>query len=183
VRISVVITKDLKAYYNHEISIKKDRWTSGIYYFNFPIRSSAVCLSQFTLYRRWRYIFLKQTCYIGFCTAKVQVNFDTANYFAVFFFCSNRSQPPANAYNQQKTPVNACNRSQPPANSSPSFFLLYLCRHNFIFKNFNHKTMNSTKTAVIIGIITLVVLGVLLYANRDKFSSNTAAPSTTTEEV
>lgn len=31
--------------------------------------------------------------------------------------------------------------------------------------------MNQTKTAVIIGIITVVLLGVVIYLNRDKFGS------------
>lgn len=33
--------------------------------------------------------------------------------------------------------------------------------------------MNSTKTAVIIGIVILVGVGALIYANRDKFASKT----------
>lgn len=49
--------------------------------------------------------------------------------------------------------------------------------------------MNQTKTAVIIGIVCVVMLGALLYANRDKFSSQAAQPmqpaskQTTTQEI
>lgn len=47
--------------------------------------------------------------------------------------------------------------------------------------------MNQTKTAVIIGIVCVVMLGALLYANRDKFSSqptqNTTKQTTTQETL
>ncbi len=33
--------------------------------------------------------------------------------------------------------------------------------------------MNQTKTAVIIGIVCVVMLGVLIYANKDKFTAST----------
>lgn len=38
--------------------------------------------------------------------------------------------------------------------------------------------MNQTKTAVIIGIVCVVLLGALLYANRDKFSSAKSVETT-----
>jgi hypothetical protein len=38
--------------------------------------------------------------------------------------------------------------------------------------------MNQTKTAVIVGIIAIVLLGAVLYALRDKFSSSTSAGTT-----
>lgn len=46
--------------------------------------------------------------------------------------------------------------------------------------------MNQTKTAVIIGIVCVAMLGALLYANRDKFSSQTTqtiTKQTTTQET
>lgn len=33
--------------------------------------------------------------------------------------------------------------------------------------------MNSTKTAVILAIVAIIGIGVLIYANRDKFKSET----------
>lgn len=36
--------------------------------------------------------------------------------------------------------------------------------------------MDKTKTAVIIGIICLIGIGVLLYANREKFASKSETP-------
>lgn len=33
--------------------------------------------------------------------------------------------------------------------------------------------MNQTKTAVVIGIVCVVMLGVLIYANKDKFTTST----------
>lgn len=47
--------------------------------------------------------------------------------------------------------------------------------------------MNQTKTAVIIGIVTVVLLGVLIFLNRDKFISKkeeapAAAPAVTEGE-
>lgn len=37
--------------------------------------------------------------------------------------------------------------------------------------------MNQTKTAVIISIVCVVMLGVLIFLNRDKFSTKTPAPA------
>ncbi|MDD3405938.1 MAG: hypothetical protein PHH23_06705 [Paludibacteraceae bacterium] len=45
--------------------------------------------------------------------------------------------------------------------------------------------MNSTKTAVIIGIVAVVLLGAVLYALRDKFTTKKTVETpaaTTTEE-
>lgn len=47
-----------------------------------------------------------------------------------------------------------------------------------LFHNLKNKTMNQTKTAVIIGIVCVVLLGALLYANRDKFSSEKSVETT-----
>ncbi len=41
--------------------------------------------------------------------------------------------------------------------------------------------MNQTKTAVIIGIISVVMLGVIIYLNRDKFGSKEQATSPAAE--
>ena len=42
--------------------------------------------------------------------------------------------------------------------------------------------MNQTKTAVIISIVCVVMLGVLIFLNRDKFSTKTPAPAKPVQE-
>ena len=48
--------------------------------------------------------------------------------------------------------------------------------------NQNRTIMNQTKTAVIISIVCVVMLGVLIFLNRDKFSTKTPVPAEPVQE-